>query len=111
MSQRGAATDTVDITNAEALEILNSNPLTRDFQRKTLDALRRVTKIGADRARELVKELVERFGLVTVTAIQIANTLPSTIDELRAILVGGRGREYSDRELQEMLEIIKKYRS
>lgn len=111
MSQRSAASDTIDVTNAEALEILSANSLIRDFQRKTLDVLRRVTRIGADRARELVRELVERFGLVTVTAIQIANTLPGTVDELKAILMGGRGREYSDRELQEMLEVVKRYRS
>jgi len=102
--------DSVEVTNAEAIEVLSRNPLTRDFQRKTIESLRRVTKIDAEKARELVKELVEKFGLVTISAIQIANILPSTLEELRTILMAGRGREYSDKELQEMLEVVRRYR-
>ncbi len=101
-----------DISISEALKILEekivSKGVTGDIVEKTLDYLRKFSKINAEKARELVGELIKRFGLTRITAIQIVNIMPKSIDELRTLL-GVERREFSDKDLEEMLELLKKY--
>lgn len=102
-----------DITIPEALKLLEESISTfgsDDKVNEVLDYLRRFSKLNPDKAKELVSELVKRFGIARITAIQIVNIMPKYPEELKIIL-GLEKREFSDREIQEMLDLINSYRS
>ncbi len=111
MSKRVISSE--DITNAEALkfleEALQRFESTSAEVDEALAYLRKFSKIDPERAKSLVSELVSRFGIARITAIQIVNIMPKYVEELKTIL-GLEKREFSDKELQEMLELIDKYR-
>jgi len=102
-----------DITIPEALrlleEALQKFESTSPEVEEALAYLRRFAKLDADKAKELVNELVAKFGIARITAIQIVNIMPKHVEELKTIL-GLEKREFSEKELQEMLELINKYR-
>ncbi len=102
-----------DITIPEALklleEALSKYETPEDVIHDALAYLRRFSKLDPESARNLVTELVTRFGIARTTAIQIVNIMPKHVEELRTIL-GLEKREFSEKELQEMLSIIDKYR-
>jgi DNA-directed RNA polymerase subunit F len=60
------------------------------FQRRTLDYVKKFSKIDAAEAKGLLKKLVKEFGLDEAEAVQVVNCMPETIDELRVFLAGGR---------------------
>jgi DNA-directed RNA polymerase subunit F len=60
------------------------------FQRRTLDYLSKFSKVDADAAEKLVEKLVSEFGLEEIEAVQIVNSMPKSIEELRVFLAGGR---------------------
>jgi len=98
------------ITNAEAkgvLEKVKEEEL-GEFQRRTLDFTRRFLKIPADRAAKLVEELSSELQLDRNDAIQIVNTLPQSVEELRAVLTV-KGRFVSTEQLSGILAIMKRY--
>ncbi|OLB46831.1 hypothetical protein E6H26_01275 [Candidatus Bathyarchaeota archaeon] len=98
------------ITNAEAkgvLEKVKEEEL-GEFQRRTLDFTRRFSKIPADRAAKLVEELSSELQLDRNDAIQIVNTLPQSVEELRAVLTV-KGRFVSTEQLSGILAIMKRY--
>ncbi len=100
---------------AEALRILeekllSANPgITDEVVNNTLDYLRKFSKVGPDKARELISELMKRFGLARLTAIQIVDLMPQTADELR-VLLGTEKREFSDKDVEEILNLLKNAR-
>src|SRR5438552_629404 len=73
------------VTNAEAQEILGKvkEEELGEFQRRTLDYARKFSKITPDKADKLVEELSSKLQLDRNDAIQIVNSLPKTIEELR----------------------------
>jgi DNA-directed RNA polymerase subunit F len=98
------------ITNSEAkgvLEKVKEEEL-GEFQRRTLDFTRRFTKIPSDRASRLVDELSSKLQLDRNDAVQIVNTLPQSVEELRAVLTV-KGRFVSTEQLNGILEIMKRY--
>jgi len=98
------------ITNAEAkgvLEKVKEEEL-GEFQRRTLDFTRRFSKIPADRAAKLVEELSSELQLDRNDAIQIVNTLPQSVEELRAVLTV-KGRFVSTEQLSGILAIMRRY--
>ena len=98
------------ITNAEAkgvLEKVKEEEL-GEFQRRTLDFTRRFSKIPADRAAKLVEELSSELQLDRNDAIQIVNTLPQSVEELRAVLTV-KGLFVSTEQLSGILAIMKRY--
>jgi len=98
------------ISNAEAkgvLEKVKEEEL-GEFQRRTLDFTRRFSKIPADRAAKLVEELSSELQLDRNDAIQIVNTLPQSVEELRAVLTV-KGRFVSTEQLSGILAIMKRY--
>ncbi|HEX9196523.1 MAG TPA: RNA polymerase Rpb4 family protein [Candidatus Bathyarchaeia archaeon] len=98
------------ITNAEAkgvLEKVKEEEL-GEFQRRTLDFTRRFSKLPADRAAKLVEELSSELQLDRNDAIQIVNTLPQSVEELRAVLTV-KGRFVSTEQLSGILAIMKRY--
>ncbi len=75
-------------------------------QRNALEYARLFSKLPADKARELVNTLVEKYGLRELTATQIVNVLPRTVSELNVFLsheVKSFGRE----ELESMVNFIR----
>ena len=98
------------ITNAEAkgvLEKVKEEEL-GEVQRRTLDFTRRFSKLPADRAAKLVEELSSELQLDRNDAIQIVNTLPQSVEELRAVLTV-KGRFVSTEQLSGILAIMKRY--
>lgn len=61
------------------------------FQRRTLDYALKFSKVDVEAAESLVKKLIEEYGLEPREAIQIANCMPESVEELRVFLAGGRG--------------------
>ncbi len=98
------------ITVAEARKILEANLEELDpLQRRVHDYTVRFSKIPVGSGKALVKELMEDAGLDEALAVQVANSLPKSIGELRTFL--GRRRIISEDVMNAILGIIEKYRS
>src|SRR3989442_11026271 len=93
------------VTNAEAQEILGKikEEELGEFQRRTLDYARKFSKISPDKAEKLVEDLSSKLQLDRNDAIQIVNSLPKTIEELRAVLT--RSEEHTS-ELQSRPHLV-----
>jgi DNA-directed RNA polymerase subunit F len=60
------------------------------FQRRTLDYVKKFSKVDAKEARKLLEKLMKEFGLDEAEAVQVVNCMPETVDELRVFLASGR---------------------
>ena len=60
------------------------------FQRRTLDYVSKFAKVDPEKAEELLLVLVKEYEIDEAEAIQIINSMPETVDELRVFLAGGR---------------------
>jgi len=80
-----------------------------EFQRRTLDYAGKFSKIAPARAEKLVKDLGEKFQIERKDAIQIANTMPRYIEELRTILTV-KGRIIGGTQLEDILKLVNGYR-
>jgi DNA-directed RNA polymerase subunit F len=60
------------------------------FQRRTLDYVSKFTKVDAEGAEFLLEKLTKEYGLDENEAVQIINSMPESVDELRIFLAGGR---------------------
>jgi len=78
------------------------------MQRATYDHAVKFSKLPADKAMELMNRLQEEFNLSGITAAQIVNIMPKTIDELRTLMVT-ENRIFLPSELEKMLSIILEY--
>lgn len=98
------------ITNAEAKAVLEKvkEEELGEFQRRTLDYTRRFAKLPSDKASKLVEQLSSDLQLDRNDAIQIVNTLPQSIEELRAVLTV-KGRFVSTEQLNGILQIMKRH--
>ena len=83
------------------------------LQQRVLDYVRKHSKLPADKAEELIKELMEKFELTREEAVQIADICPVHVEELRAILSGYKRLVpfllFSEEKLQAIIDLIKKY--
>ena len=73
----------------EVLEAIGEENLDQ-FQRRTLDYVKKFSKVAAKTAEKLLKTLMKEFGLDEDEAVQVVNCMPETVDELRVFLAGGR---------------------
>jgi len=97
------------ITVAEARKILEENLEDLDpLQRRVHDYTVRFTKLEADQGEKMVSELIEA-GVERPLAVQIVNSLPESIGEVRTFL--GRRRIIAEDLMTTILGIIEKYRS
>jgi DNA-directed RNA polymerase subunit F len=80
-----------------------------EFQRRTLDYASKFSRISPAKAEKLVKELSERFQLDRKDAIQIVNTMPRYVEELRTILTV-KGKIIGSSELEGILKLVNGYR-
>ncbi len=106
--------DYIDVSNPEALrlleDIVTKYGLESQVVNITLDYLRRYSKVKPEDAQALVKELTEKYGLARITAIQVVNIMPSTIEELQSI-ISVEKRPFKDEDLREMINLLNSYRS
>ncbi len=79
------------------------------FQRRSFDYASKFSKVEPDKAEELVKTLNEQYGLEVEEAIQIVNTMPESVEEIRVFLAGGR-KIVESSKLQEILNLLSEYR-
>ena len=97
------------ITVAEARKILEEHLEELDpLQRRVHDYTVRFTKLDAEKGEAMMGELIEA-GVERVLVVQIANSLPESIGEVRTFL--GRRRIISEDLMNTILGIIEKYRS
>ena len=103
--------DSKPTTTAEAkrtLEKVKEDEL-GEFQRRTLDYASKFSKIHPAKAEKLVRELTEKHQLERKESIQIANSMPRYIEELRTILTV-KGRIISATQLEDILKLVNTYR-
>jgi len=74
-----------------------------------LDYASKFSKIPPAKAEKLVKELSEKFQLDRKDAIQIVNTMPRYVEELRTILTI-KGRIIGATQLEDILKLVNNYR-
>ncbi len=99
------------ITIAEAKEMLGKleKEDVGEFQRRTLDYTVKFSKISADKAEKLRKELIKKFHLDEGSSIQVVNCLPKTVEELRTVLAV-KGKVMVTGQLEEILKEVNQYR-
>lgn len=104
--------DVKPITTAEARRILEraKEDELGEFQRRTRDYTVKFSKVPAGKAEKLVKDLCEKHQLDRKDAIQIANCMPSSIEEIRTVLTI-KGRVFTTEQLEEILKTTNAYRT
>jgi DNA-directed RNA polymerase subunit F len=99
-----------EITIAEARKVLEADLEGLDpLQRRVHDYTVRFSKLSEKASVAMVAELMEKAKMERAVAVQIANSLPSSVGELRTFL--GRRRIISEEVMNKILGIIEKYRS
>jgi DNA-directed RNA polymerase subunit F len=104
--------DAKPITTSEAGRILEkaSEDELGEFQRRTRDYAIKFSKIQPSKAEKLLRDLSEKHQLERKDAIQIANCMPSSIEEVRTVL-SIRGRVFTTEQLEDILKTLAAYRS
>ncbi len=80
------------------------------FQRRTLDYATKMSYLDPESAEKLLEELKNEGTLEEEEAIQIVNSMPRSIEELRTFLSSGR-KVIETAKLEKILSILDKYRS
>jgi DNA-directed RNA polymerase subunit F len=105
-----SVTERKEITVPEARKLLMDKEEELDpLQRRVLDYTIRFSKLDSDKAQELTEELEREASLERGLAVQIVNSMPESIPEIRTFL--GRQRIISEESLSKILRIIEKYRA
>jgi DNA-directed RNA polymerase subunit F len=98
-----------EITVAEARKLLMDKVEELDpLQRRVLEYTIRFSKLDSESAKELTDKLIKEANIDRGLAVQIANAMPATVPEIRTFL--GRQRIISEDTLNQILDIIDKYR-
>ncbi|MEM2273536.1 MAG: RNA polymerase Rpb4 family protein [Candidatus Bathyarchaeia archaeon] len=79
------------------------------FQRRTLDYAAKMSYLDPENARKLFEDLRAEGVLEEEEIVQVVNVMPKSIEELRAILAGGR-KIIETQVLEKILSILDKYR-
>lgn len=79
------------------------------FQRRTLDYATKMSYLDPEHAKNLLEELKREGILEEEEAVQIVNSMPKNIGELRVFLSGGR-KIIETAKLEKILSILDKYR-
>ena len=98
-----------EITVAEARRILMDKSEELDpLQRRVLEYTIRFSRLESESAKDLVNELIEKTEIDRALAVQIVNSMPTSIPEVRTFL--GRQRIIAEDTISKILGIIEKYR-
>ncbi len=90
------------------LESLGEEKLDQ-LQRRSLDYAFKFSRIDPEKAEILVRNLMDKFELEKEEAVQLANCMPESIEEIRVFLAGGR-RIVETSKLQRILSLLDEYR-
>jgi len=102
--------DRKEITVAEAKKLLEAQGENLDpLQRRVLDYVTKFSKLSPDDSLKMVEELTKDELIEKSVAVQIVNSIPGSVEELRAFL--GRQRIISEEAINAIIGIIKRYRS
>jgi len=97
-----------DITLAEVKKILEAKGENLDpLQRRVLDYVSKFSKLEYEDSIKMVEELTQDNMVEKSVAVQIANCLPSNLEELRVFL--GRQKIISEEDLNKIMKIVEKY--
>ena len=102
--------ETEPITIAEAKKMLDDVSESYDptyEQNLAIEHVNKFSKLNVENAQELVKELEEIIK--QTQAIKIADVMPVDLADLRLIFAKERG-SHKKEELEQILEIVNKYR-
>jgi len=80
------------------------------FQRRTFDYASKFAKAAPEDAEKLLEVLVKEYGLEEDEAVQIVNSMPETVDELR-IFLAGRRKIIETTKLQAIVELLNEKRA
>jgi len=80
-----------------------------EFQRRTLDYTVKFSRLSGSDAPKLVEELINQFKFERSDAIQIVNSMPATVEELRAILAV-KGRVIPMGQLDDVMKVVNNHR-
>lgn len=101
--------DKKEVTIPEARKLLGGDVEELDpLQRRVLDYAIKFSNLDPEEADSLVEDLIKEGELERELAVQIANSLPKSIPEIRTFL--GRQRIISEERMENILKIIKKYK-
>jgi DNA-directed RNA polymerase subunit F len=99
-----------EITVAEAKALLEVKAEELDpLQRRVLDYTVHFAKTSDKDSDNLVTELMQKGAIERQLAVQLANCMPGSVAEIRTFL--GRQRIISEEAVNDILTIIKKYRT
>ncbi len=90
------------------LESLGEEKLDQ-LQRRSLDYASKFSRIDSEKAEILAKNLMEKFELEKEEAVQLVNSMPESIEEVRVFLAGGR-KIVETSKLQGILSLLDHYR-
>ncbi len=99
-----------EITIPEVKAILEKIDDPNQFQLRTLDYANKFSKLEPEKAWELVDKIVSVFDIDRVDAVQIVNSMPSSIEELRPFFAASRRKIIMTTRLSELLNLINEYR-
>jgi DNA-directed RNA polymerase subunit F len=100
--------DKKEITIAEAGQYYSRVAVTTNYEDAIVqEYLNKFSKLPAEKARELVSELVSK-GVSVATAVSIANCLPSSRDELLPFLAHEQAISPLEK-LGELFSVVEKY--
>ncbi len=98
-----------EITIPEARKLLMDKAEELDpLQRRVLEYTIRFSRLDSETAKDLVEELIKEAKIDRGLAVQIANSMPGTVPEVRTFL--GRQRIIAEDTMSKILGIIEKYR-
>ena len=110
MPRRIASAKEITIPEAKrVLEKVKQEEL-GEFQRRTLDYATKFSKVSATKAEKVVRQLTSKFNLERSEAIQVANCMPETREELRSVL-SVKGRIITTSQLDGIIALLKDIKS
>ena len=101
-------------TNKKVLSIAEANQILQkinvekadQIQKRTLDYSSKFSKIAADKAKKLRKQLESDCGLSAEEAVEVVNIMPKSVEELRTFTAGWR-KLLPTETLEKILRILK----
>ena len=96
------------LTIPEANQILSKIDVEKadQIQKRTLDFTTKFSKVQADSAKKLRKELETECGLSEEEAVELVNIMPKSVEELRTFTSGWR-KLLSTETLEKILKILR----
>lgn len=108
MPQRIVEKKTIPVSVAKNL--LEKIETPNQFQLRSLEYVKKFSKVEGGKAQELMDRLIQEFEIERSDAVAVTNCMPTSIEELRAFFYSGRKRLILTSQLQGMVKILDEYR-